>query len=148
MKPFRRTNSPRGAPAIVELGATLQDLQSTYSPLTPAPARPAFQGQVFAFDTQREHISFRFSEGRLTEIIVNTTWFRSTPEARERKLRYFLDCYGGQSNFNLLLDNGFGYTLERRDRRVFVLYSYVCDIVTVGRMKRGRIDLPDWEPTE
>jgi hypothetical protein len=86
-----------------------------------------------------------FVKGQLVHAIFNTRWSSNTRKGVGRKLKYFLDAYGGADTFEIVLDNGFGYTIERNDKAIFALYSYASDVFSVGPMRNGKVVLHDWE---
>jgi len=96
-----------------------------------------------AWDDDQFH--FVFVNNRLEEAVFNTRWSSDNPHALGKKLEYFLNAYGGADNYEVSLDNGFGYTIERNDKAVFALYSYACDVFSVGLTRDGQVFLRDWE---
>ena len=67
-------------------------------------------------------------DDRVVAVIHNTDRYRDTGPQRIKKLFYFLEIYAGESSFEQVLDNGFGFSYKTKDDKVCATHSYVCDI--------------------
>ena len=132
-------------PSTPPLGASCNDVLALYPKARPTDGHEAFAGQVLRSDDGDDTFHFVSVAGRLEEAVYSTRWSSLSRKALGRKLKYFLDAYGGADNFEIKLDNGFGYTIHRDDKLVWALYSYACDVFSVGRMSEGEMVLLDWQ---
>lgn len=135
----------KAPPATPALGATTADVRKMYTSAGPCAQKPSFQGRVLWEQRGEDTFHFVMVDGRLQEIIYSTRWSSHSGKALGKKLEYFLNAYGGAENFEIVLDNGFGYTIHRNDKAVWALYSYAADVFSVGYIHNGKMAMLDWE---
>ena len=139
---FRDYSRPPPAPAI---GATLQQVLWRYPSASQIARNPTFEGSVYLFAHGEDKVHLVFVGDALVEAVFNTKWSSQTVKAVRKKVKYFLNAYGGMAEYDVVLDNGFGITMHRKDKRLYAQYSYACDVFSVGLMSDGKIQPYNWE---
>jgi hypothetical protein len=132
-------------PLTPAIGATVQQALWLYPGACSIAANQTFKGTVYRFVRGEDKVHLVFSNDQLLEVVFDTRWSSQTAKATAKKVNYLLDAYGGADEYDVILDNGFGLTMHRRDKCLYAQYSYACDVLSVGVMSDGEIQTLDWE---
>lgn len=135
----------RKPPITPNLGISPEQASALYPQARKVRSKRGYPGIVLCAASEEEQVHLVFEKERLVEIVFDTSWRRGTEKSRRDKLSYFLDAYGGESKFKVVLDNGFGYTLVRKDKLVSAMYAYQADVFTATEMASGEIAYRDWD---
>ncbi|HSI62696.1 MAG TPA: hypothetical protein VLE43_06240 [Candidatus Saccharimonadia bacterium] len=70
-------------------------------------------------------------DGVVVAVIHDTDRHREGGMKRVKKMMHLLKVYAGASDFEQILDNGFGFTYRSVDGKRMATYSYACDVFSV-----------------
>ncbi len=94
----------------------------------------------YVLDEPDYKLTAHLENGVVVGFIHNTSRYRDRSHHRIRKLIDLLEFYGGkeENEFDLIVDNGYGYIYRTPDKSLRASYSYVCDIFSTSYFRLDR----------
>ena len=133
----------------VPLDIPLEELKRQFPGITPLEEESDWIGCTdYRFETDDYTLIAHVENDRVVGYIHNTERYREKPHLTVRKLIDLLEYYGEKSEFEFIVDNGFGNLYRSKDKSLRASYSYIFDIFSTSYFRLDRRDASENQVAE